>query len=283
MEKRVLGKTGEELSIIGFGGIVIAQEDQKYANEYVSEAIDCGVNYFDVAPTYMDAEEKLGYALESRRREVFLACKTEDRTRAGAEDLLHRSLRKLKTDYFDLYQLHAMSTMEDVERAFGPNGAMETFIQAKEAGVIRFIGFSAHSEEVALALLDRYEFDSMLLPINWASMMNENFGIQAMKKAEERGTARLAIKAMARTVWDVDADRKYSKPWYEPIDDESLANLALRYTLSQPITAAIPPGDTILFKRALKTAMEYKPITPEEVEILKANAVGLKPLFPLSV
>lgn len=281
MEKRVLGKTGEELSIIGFGGIVIAQEEQKLANDYVAEAIDCGINYFDVAPTYMDAEDRLGYALEGRRRDIFLACKTEDRTRMGAEDLLHKSLRKLKTDYFDLYQLHAMSTMEDVEKAFGPNGAMETFIRAKEAGIIRYIGFSAHSEEVALELLDRYAFDSMLIPINWASVINNEFGVKAISKAEEKGVARLALKAMARTNWDVDADRKYSKPWYEPIDDEYLASLALRYTLSKSITAAIPPGDTQLFKWALKTAMEYKPITPEEEEILKGKAAGLKALFPL--
>jgi len=281
MEKRVLGKTGEELSIIGFGGIVVAQEDQKYANDCVAEAIDCGVNYFDVAPTYMDAEDKLGHALETQRLEIFLACKTEDRTRVGSEHLLIRSLRKLKTDYFDLYQLHAMSTMEDVETVFGPDGAMETFIRAKEAGIIKYIGFSAHSEEIALELLDRYPFDSMLLPINWASIINEGFGLKAIEKAEEKGVARLAIKSMAKTTWDVDADRKFSKPWYEPIDDEYLASLALRYTLSQPITAAIPPGDTTLFRWALKTATEYKPITQEEIEILKANAAGLKPLFPL--
>jgi predicted aldo/keto reductase-like oxidoreductase len=199
MDKRILGKTGEKLSIIGFGGIVVAKEEQRDANYYVAEAIDSGVNYFDVAPTYFDAEDKLGPALESKRNEIFLACKTEDRTKLGAEELLHKSLKKLKTDHFDLYQLHAMYTMEDVEKVFAPDGAMETFLKAKENGLIRYIGFSAHSEEVAIALMNKYEFDSMLIPVNWVNIYNSGFGVKALEKATEMGIGRLAIKAMART------------------------------------------------------------------------------------
>lgn len=120
MEKRTYGNTGEKLSIIGFGGIVVAQVTQEEANTYVAEAIDKGINYFDVAPTYMDAEDRFGPALQGKRNNIFLACKTENRTREGAESFLHQSLGKLKTDYFDLYQLHAMTTLEDVEQVFPP-------------------------------------------------------------------------------------------------------------------------------------------------------------------
>ena len=153
MEKRILGQTGERLSIVGFGGIIVAEVDQRDANNYVAEAIDAGVNYFDVAPTYFDAEDHLGPALVGKRNEVFLACKTEDRSKKGSEKLLHQSLKKLQTDHFDLYQLHAVSTLEDVDQIFSPDGAMETYIKAKQEGLINHIGFSAHSEEAALALM----------------------------------------------------------------------------------------------------------------------------------
>jgi predicted aldo/keto reductase-like oxidoreductase len=281
MEQRILGKTNEKLSIIGFGGVVVAKEDQKDANYYVAEAIDNGVNYFDVAPTYFDAEEKLGLALEAKRNKIFLACKTEDRSKSGSEALLHQSLKKLKTDHFDLYQLHAMYTMEDVEKVFMPDGAMETFLNAKKNGLIRYIGFSAHSEEVAIALMNRYPFDSMLLPVNWVNIFISGFGVKALEKAEEIGIGRLAIKAMARTSLSEGAEKKYSKSWYEPIDDEKLASLALRYTLSKSITAAIPPGEAKLFKWALETAKNFKPITAEEEELLREMSKDVKPLFPL--
>jgi predicted aldo/keto reductase-like oxidoreductase len=281
MLKRLLGSTGEELSLIGFGGIVAAEVSQKEADSYVAEAIDSGVNYFDVAPTYMDAEDRLGPALEGKRNNVFLACKTEDRSKEGAERLLRESLKKLRTDHFDLYQLHAVTTMEDVERIFSPGGAMETFIKAKKEGIIRYIGFSAHSEAAALALMERFDFDSVLFPLNWVNMFNSGFGASILKKAEEKGIGRLALKAMAKTSLAEGAHRKYPKAWYEPVDNEELAALALRYTLSQPVTAAIPPGDIRLFRWALKTARNFSPLTQAEEEYLRAQAQQLKPLFPL--
>jgi predicted aldo/keto reductase-like oxidoreductase len=279
MEKRVLGKTGEKLSIIGFGGIVAAEVEQKEANNYVAEAIDGGVNYFDVAPTYSNAEERLGPALVGKRNGVFLACKTENRTKEGAERFLKQSLKKLNTDYFDLYQLHAMTTLEEVEQVFSSDGAMETIINAKKEGFIKYIGFSAHSEAAALALMDRFEFDSALFPLNWVNIFNGGFGSGILEKAEEKGIGRLALKAMAKTNWEEGAERKYSKTWYEPIDNEELASIALRYTLSMPITAAVPPGDISLFRWALKTANNFTSISMEEEQFLKSQAVGLKPIF----
>lgn len=279
MEKRLLGKTGERLSIIGFGGIVAAKVEQKEANDYVAEAIDNGVNYFDVAPTYFDAEDRLGPALVGKRNNIFLACKTEDRTREGAEKLLQQSLKKLKTDHFDLYQFHAVSKMDDVEKIFSPNGAMETFIKAKKQGLIKYIGFSAHSEDAAIAMMERYDFDSVLFPLNWVNIFNGDFGPGILKKAEEKGIGRLALKAMAKTRLTEGAERRYTKAWYEPIDEEGLANMALRYTLSHDITAAVPPGDIKFFRWAVKTANNYTPITEEEEKILREKAEGLAPIF----
>src|SRR4030042_2065273 len=136
--RRPLGRTGEYLSVIGLGGIVVMDETPEHAGEVVREAFEAGVNYFDVAPTYGDAEQKLGPALEPFRQKVFLACKTAERHRPGAARELDQSLKNLRTDYLDLYQLHSLETRQDIEQAFGPGGAMEVFVKAREQGKVRF-------------------------------------------------------------------------------------------------------------------------------------------------
>lgn len=281
MERRELGKTGEKLSIVGFGGIVAAKVTQKEANDFVAEAVDSGINYFDVAPTYFDAEDRMGPAIEGKRKDIFLACKTEDRTREGSRKLLEQSLRKLKTDYFDLYQLHAVTTAEEVEKIFGTDGAFETFLKAKEQGLIKHIGFSAHSEEAALALMERFEFDSVLFPINWVNIFNSNFGPKVIEKAKNKGMGILALKGMAKTVLAESKENKYPKAWYEAIDDKELASLAYRFTLSQPVTAAVPPGDIEHLRWAIEAVRDFKPVSEEEIKKLREIASGVKSLFPL--
>lgn len=280
--KRPYGKNQEPLSIIGFGGILVMNETQEEANRRVAEAIEKGINYFDVAPSYGDAEEKLGPALRGKRKDIFLACKTLERTKDKALEELHRSLKKLETDYFDLYQLHAMTTEEDLQKVIGPNGALEALLKAKETGLIRYIGFSAHSVEIALKLLDVYNFDSILFPVNWVNYFSGNFGPQVIQKAVEKNITILALKAMAKTVIPEGKERKYSKCWYEPIEEKDLAQLALRFTLSQPITAAIPPGEYKFFKWALEVGENFVPITEEEIQLLKAKAKNLEPIFKVS-
>lgn len=280
--KRPYGKNQEPLSIIGFGGILVMNETQEEANRRVAEAIEKGINYFDVAPSYGDAEEKLGPALRGKRKDIFLACKTLERTKDKALEELHRSLKKLETDYFDLYQLHAMTTEEDLQKVIGPDGALEALLKAKETGLIRYIGFSAHSVEIALKLLDVYNFDSILFPVNWVNYFSGNFGPQVIQKAIEKNITILALKAMAKTVIPEGKERKYSKCWYEPIEEKDLAQLALRFTLSQPITAAIPPGEYKFFKWALEVGENFVPITEEEIELLKAKAKNLEPIFKVS-
>jgi aryl-alcohol dehydrogenase-like predicted oxidoreductase len=282
--RRVLGKTGEKLSIIGFGGIVVTDTEPTFASNVVAEAFDRGINYFDVAPSYGNAEERLGPALEPYRKRSFLACKTEKRDKEGATAALENSLKLLRTDHFDLYQLHAMTKMEDVDKVFGPNGAMETFLAARKAGKIRFIGFSAHSVETALALMDRFEFDTILFPINFVLFSQAKFGPTVLERARQKDMGILALKAMAKTVWPKDMKqeaRPQPKCWYQPAPIADEAALALRWTLSQPITAAVPPGDEKYFRRALDIAQKFVPIRAEEEKILMASAAGVEPLFRL--
>lgn len=282
MEYRPLGSTGNDLSIIGFGGILVMNVEPSEAASLVAEAVDRGVNYFDVAPSYGNAEERLGPALEPYRNRVFLACKTMKRTREEAAQELRESLQRLRTDHFDLYQLHAMTTREDLETALGPGGALEALIDARDIGLIRHIGFSAHNVEVALELMDRFGFTSVLFPVNWMEYMNAGFGPQVVEKAAQKGVARLALKAMARQKLAEGAERTWDKCWYEPCGDPQEAALALRFTLSQPVTAAIPPGHAEFFRQALDVADSFQPVSDEEREELRTRARGLQPFFELA-
>lgn len=279
IEKRSLGKTGEKLSVIGFGGIVVDKASPAEADARVKEAIDNGINYFDVAPSYGNAEEMLGPALQPYRKSVFLACKTGERKKEGARRELEQSLKFLKTDHFDLYQLHAVTSLEDVDTIFSKGGAMETFLEAREEGKVRFLGFSAHSVEAAMALMDRFDFDTILFPFNYATWYAGNFGPQVMEKASKKEMGILALKSMAWRPWEEGEERTISKTWYKPHTDPELASKGLRFTLSHPVTAAIPPGHEDLFSMALKLAKDFKPMDANEIQETKERAMNTKPLF----
>ena len=282
MDKRPYGDGGEMLSIIGFGGILVSGVEPNEASDLVSEAVERGINYFDVAPTYGNAQERLGPALEPFREDVFLACKTTERGKEGAAAELRESLRLLRTDRFDLYQLHGMKSQEDYDQAMGPGGALEAVIEARDEGLVRHIGFSAHSSEIALALMEAFDFESVLFPVNWVNYFEADFGPAVMAAAEKKGVARLGLKALAYGQMAEGAEKRYAKCWYEPIDDPELASLALRFSLSQPITAAIPPGEPKLFRMAMEAAERFTPITEAEVEDLRARAKESTPIFRLA-
>ncbi len=281
--RRTLGKTGEELSIIGFGGIVVMDEDPTAASNIVAEAVDRGINYFDIAPSYGNAQERLGPALAPYRKNVFLACKTEGRDKDESRRQLEESLRLLKTDHVDLYQFHALTKMKELDQVLGPGGAMETMEAAKKEGKIRFIGFSVHSQETALAALDRYNFDTILFPVNWVLFTQAGFGPKILKRAQEKQMGILALKSMAKTVWPADQKKDHPEPkcWYQPAAFPDEASLGLRWTLGHPITAALPPGDEKYFRLAMNVAQNYKPLEPHEEQALLSGGHGIEPIFHL--
>lgn len=283
LEKRSLGKTGEMLSVIGFGGIIVMDATPEDAAASVKFAIDAGVNHFDVAPSYGDAEIKLGPALEPYRKDVFLSCKTGKRTKDDARKELEQSLINLRTDHFDLYQLHAVTSLEDVKTILGPGGAMETFLEAKKEGKIRFIGFSAHSVEAAMALMNGFDFDSIMFPFNYVTWNVGNFGPQVLELAKKKEMGIIALKAMAKGPWPKDADRsKHPKCWYEPLLGEDDIRMGLRFTLSHPVTNAITPGDAELFKIAINMRDTLHPLSNKEVAAIKIKAATATPLFSYS-
>ncbi|MCC6728330.1 MAG: aldo/keto reductase [Chthonomonadales bacterium] len=281
LPRRRLGKTPERISVLGLGGIVVMGGTQEEASRVVRDAVNRGVNYFDVAPSYGDgeAEQKLGPALEGYRDRVFLACKTARRDRGGAAEELQTSLERLRTNRLDLYQLHGLTSVDEVRTALGPDGAIEALREARERGQVRYLGFSAHSVDAAMAAMDGFAFDTILFPVNWVCWYKGDFGPQVLREARSRDMGCLALKAMARSPWAPGEQHGYPKCWYRPEDDPARAALALRFTLSQPVVAALPPGDSRLFELALTVAERYKPITAEERGRLKMSARDLEPIF----
>jgi aryl-alcohol dehydrogenase-like predicted oxidoreductase len=281
--RRALGKTGEHLSIIGFGGILVMDREPGAAGNLVAEAVDRGINYFDVAPSYGNAQERLGPALAPYRNKCFLACKTEGRMKDDSRAQLEQSLRLLKTDHLDLYQFHALTKMTDLDKVLGPGGAMETMEAAKREGKIRYIGFSVHSVETALAALDRYNFDTVLFPLNWVLVSQANFGLQILKRAQEKQIGILALKSMAKTVWPATGKQNHPQPncWYQPAGFPEEASRGLRWTLGHPVTAAIPPGDERYFRLAMDVAQNYKPLDAHEEQALLNGGRGVEPIFHL--
>lgn len=243
---RKLGKTGFDVFPVVYGGIVSMRDGQDASNNYVAWARDRGVNYFDVAPTYGDAQEKVGNSIKPFRKDIYLASKTTQRNRDDAEKEFEESLRLLHTDYFDVYQLHSLTTVEDVDKAFGSNGVMEMIQKEKQRGRIRKVGFSAHSQTQALRAMSMYDFDTVMFPLNWLMDMRDGWGSGVANDAKRRGVGVIAIKGLAHRKWiDGDERNQYPKSWVKPIDvsDKDLGISALKYTFKAGADVIIPPGD----------------------------------------
>lgn len=270
-----LGKTGIGVSAVVFGGIINMDETQEDADRFVAQAVDAGVNYFDVAPTYGDAEDRLGPALTPYRSHVYLACKTEERSAEGAREKLETSLKKLRTDHFDVYQLHALTTDQDLDRAFGPGGAMEVVLKAKRDGLIRNVGFSAHNEDVALRALSMYDFDTVLFPLNWALGICRGWGDRISQAVKERGIGLLGMKSLVRRQWREGEPRPYPKSWCQPLwGDDALSVAAMKYAVLKGANTLVPPGNHDHFSFMLAHADEcfQNPMTDAEWAMLRREA-----------
>ena len=170
--------------------------------------------------------------------------------------------------------------MEEVEQITGPGGALETFVKARERGLTRFLGFSAHSEEAALALMDRFAFDTILFPFNWVCWNEGKFGATVLEKAKGKGMGILALKTMAKRRWKEGEVRQWNKTWYSPVDTFEEAQMAVRFTFSRPITAGPSPGHAELLWWMCDAAEQFTPLTPEEEAEVAQRARGLEPIFP---
>ena len=278
--KRVLGKTGQEVSVIGLGGMTVRTLEREPADRLIVESVEKGVGYFDVAPTYGDAELKFGPALKPYRDRIFLACKTTRRDKAGATEELHNSLKRLETDHLDLYQFHALTNIQkDLNVLLSKGGAMEAFLEARRQGLIRHIGFSAHSKETALAAMREFDFDTIMFPVNFVCHYQVNFVAEVIAEARKRNMGIIAIKSTAKQPWPEGSDRPYPGCWYQPIDEPALARAALSFSFAQGAAVILPPGDEGLYRQALDLAPNCMQLEPSQLEHLENIAAGMQPVF----
>jgi predicted aldo/keto reductase-like oxidoreductase len=282
MPQRALGRTGMKVSIVCFPGFGLRQQPQENCNAAVADAFKRGLNFLDVAPAYAngECEEKLGVALQGHdRSSYYLACKTKMRDQEGCRRELERSLHRLKTDYFDIYQLHHLVQPADVKKALSPGGAMETILKAKEEGKVRFVGFSAHTTKAALEALHGFPFDSVMFPINYVEYFTRGFGKEVLDLAREKGAAVLSIKPM--NAGAPKSGEKLAHPWwYRSLEDQEEINMAWRFTLSLPgVVTGIPPAFLDLTERAITAGHAYKPVTEQDTRKLQEMAAGQGSIF----
>lgn len=276
MKKVQLGKTGLMVTPVIYGGIVSMKDGQEASDRYVKWSLERGINYYDVAPVYEDAQEKLGNSLIGKRDEIYLACKTTTRTYLEAEKEMTESFRLLHTDHFDVYQLHAVSTKEEIDIAFGKGGIMELLFKAKDEGKIAHIGLTGHNEEAILYALSKYDFETVMYPINWNIHMGQGNGEKLCQLKKERGYGILGMKNQIERAWKNNEERyssKFPKSWCKPFDpkeDPEAAISAMRYALHIGADVLIPPGNFESFSFCIENMEKgTASYTKEDEQILR--------------
>jgi predicted aldo/keto reductase-like oxidoreductase len=262
--KRVFGKTGEKLTIIGQAGGRFPMCSYEDAKAITLRAYELGINYFDCARIYWNgkSEEVYGDVLPPFRKQIFLTTKSPERSRKGAEEHLEKSLRALKTDYLDLWQIHQVSTMEEVQQIFAPGGAMEAFVAAKKAGKCRFMGFTGHHDpEVHLAMLKNYDrYDTILMPLNPADPAYLSFEKIVLPVAVERGMGIQGMKSTGNAGLLADLHLKD----------------CLTYVLSLPIHCLALGCTTIgQIEDDVRIAQQFKPMPEQQMAQVRERATKL--------
>ena len=264
METRRLGRTGHMSSIIAFGGFALLQATQKDADTALETALANGINHIDVSPMYGQAETRIGSWFGRNGKQFFLGCKTHEREKTAAWESLKRSLDLLKVDRFDLFQFHGVDSIETVNTILGPGGALEAVIEAREQGLLEYIGITGHRPDVQNEALELFNFDTVMFPLNRVHAAHPekwNYFIPLLKTAREKDTGVLAIKSVAKQLWEnPDRASHTYQTWYHPFDEATEIEKSLWYTLSQDITAAVLPGDLRLWPMAIDAAQRFKPL-----------------------
>ena len=257
--KRPLGNTGEQVSIIGLGGegVLRSFDREKEAVSLIQRAIDLGITYFESARAYAGSESYYGKALEERRKEIFLASKSHERTAEGALKHLEVTLKNMNTNFLDLWVVHDIRSVNDLDLIFGPKGAVKAFETAKRNKLVKWIGVSAHRNSAILSrALDLFPFDTVLLPVNPAECHYRPFLDDILPKAEKKGMGVLGMKVFSRGAC-------------VKIYGIELIEKCLRFALAQPISTAVVGCDTIeQLEMNVRIARAFQPLTKTEQENL---------------
>lgn len=283
MEKRRFGRTGHMSTVAIFGAAAFFETTPDVVDKAMEQVIAAGVNHIDIAPGYGMAEELMGPWLEREGERFFLGCKTELRTKAEAAAEMRHSLELLRVDKFDLFQLHAVTSMEELDQVTGPGGALEAIIEAREEGLTDYIGITGHgvdSPAVYLEALRRFDFDTVLFPINFVQYANPVYRANAeelIRVCAERDVGTMIIKSITKGPWG-DKPKIYDC-WYEPFDQPEMIQQAVNFALSQDVTGLCTTGDSTILPLFLDACENFSPLDTAEQENLIASAAQYEPLF----
>jgi aryl-alcohol dehydrogenase-like predicted oxidoreductase len=266
-----------------FGAAAFWEISQAEADKVIEQVIEAGVNHIDIAPSYGQAEERVGPWMPRERGRFFLGCKTMERTKEGAWNELRQSLKRLQTETFDLYQCHAITTMEELDSVTMKGGALEALVEARQSGLIKYIGITGHGVNVPkiyLEALRRFDFDSVLFPLNFVQMANPEYRkyadeLIAVCKTKDVGT--MIIKSITKGPW---GDRTHTATtWYEPFDQMDEIQRAVNFALSYHVTGLCTAGDTRILPLVLKACENFTRLGNSEIKEMIKSGKQYEPLF----
>src|SRR5574341_1206067 len=270
METRRFGRTGHMSTVAIFGGAAFSQVSQEEADKAMELIIEAGVNHIDIARSYGEAELRVGPWMPHERGRFFLGSKTTQRTKEDAWKELQESLKRLQIEALDLYQIHAITSMEELDAVTMKGGALEAFLEARQNGLTRFIGITGHgvnAPKIYLEALRRFDFDSVLFPLNFVQMANPEYRgyaeeLIATCKAKDVGT--MIIKSVTKGPWGT---REHTATtWYEPFHDSEKIQQAVNFALSYDVTGICTAGDTHLLPLVLKACENFTRLSDSEKE-----------------
>ena len=291
MPTRNLGKTGYQVGIFSLGGQSALEKADNFevAVPLIERALDLGINYVDTSARYGGTEHRwseqyFGEVMKTRRSEAYLATKSHDRTRDGSWTLLERSLKLLKTDHIDLWQMHALSRMEQVEESFAEGGAIEAFVEARDQGIVRNLGISGHADpDVLIAAMERFDFDTVLLALNAADPYYLSFKERLLPLAVEKEMGIIGMKIPARGLilesWKTpdDPDSRFGKT----VPGTLNMTEAMRYVLTLPVSTVIVGCDDIpQLEENVEIARSFNPMNEQQLAELEQRA---EPIYKQSL
>jgi aryl-alcohol dehydrogenase-like predicted oxidoreductase len=278
VQLRRLGRLGHQSSVLLYGAAALAEVDQATADASVRLALDAGINHFDVAASYGEAELRLGPWMPRIRERIFLATKTGLRDRDDAWAQINRSLERLQTDRVDLIQVHAVGDLEELDLVTRPGGSLEAVVRARDEGLAAAVGITGHGHQAPAThreALRRFPFDTVLTPLNWVLGQDQGYladyqALVAEVQAQDAGL--MIIKSAARRNWPEPVEHTYTT-WYEPFDDQDPITAAVAWVLSHAeVTGIATPGDVRLLPLVIEAERRLGEVTPSDAEAVLARA-----------
>lgn len=283
METRIFGRTAHPSTIAIFGAAAFWDITPRQTDTVMNQLLAAGINHIDVAPSYGSAEERLGPWMPRIRKDFFLGCKTMERTQAGSWKEMQQSRQRLQVDHFDLYQIHAITSWEELDEATKPGGVLATLDKMKKEGLTKFVGITGHgmlSPQIFLEALNRYDFDSVLFPLNYALYARPDYRIAAerlLATCKERNVGTMIIKSIAKGPWNNKPQTHIT--WYQPFSEQESIQQCINFALSQPITGICTAGDITVLPMVLKACQNFTPLSSAEQEMLIEQGKQLEMFF----